>query len=130
MFHIFFTLQIKICCDILKIFDIFDPGLSQSRGLTLLELCDAQFVQLTTRRNSQVLKQNIIEESRQSVESECVMSEDEQNSNLLFKKWVGELEKNINEAISCLEVELPDSRGGKARARLLEMKNELLKLYK
>ena len=112
----------------MEVFDKLDKGLSQSRGLTLFELCKSQFDQFLFIKS--VLYKNatpigVDVESGDStinptanskqVESECLQLE---------------LLKNINEALRCLNSELPESHSGKTQLKLTDMKRQLSDLFK
>ena len=112
----------------MNVFDIFDAGLSQSRGLTLFELCKAQFGQLY-RLHPELHAEATV--SGGNPESGNFTTNSKYASNQkAFDTTAIELKANIDEAISCLNIELSGTHGGRATTKLLEMRNQLSDLYK
>ena len=114
--------QINNCQDLLTVFDTYDQGLSQTRGLTLYELAKAQLEKFTY-----FSEKKLRETSLKNEESKICSSEERngliRNEGLILLR---EIKKNIEEAILCLLHEIPDSHGGKTRKKLLDMKQQLL----
>ena len=93
----------------MNVFDVLDPGLSQSRGLTLFEYCSALYGQIFTPKIP--------------VQSSCNNDLKEMATAAIQGKEKDALKGMLNEAIRCLASELDESIGGRARKRLIEMDN-------
>ena len=107
----------------MTVFDVFDAGLSQTRGLTLYELAKAQLVKLnylseTEERRKKHLQSCISETCPPKEVNDVLLNE--------TMKLMEEIPMTIEEALRCLEFEISESHGGKARKRLLEIKNQVL----
>ena len=91
----------------MTVFDTFDAGFSQTRGLTLFELTKAQLEKL-----------NYLS----AIEAKEVNS-DVPNESLLLME---EIPTTIEEALRCLDHEIEGSHGRKALEKLLNIKRQLL----
>ena len=119
--------QIKICRELMTVFNTFDQGFSQSRGLTLFELSKSQFhrylhLKSQLRQNQQMLNDT----------PECgnTTTDAKRNSNPIEAEAIlKELRENIDEAMLCLHSEIRGSHGWKATTKLREMKDYLSGLF-
>ena len=93
----------------MNVFDVLDPGLSQSRGLTLFEYCNALYGQIFT--------------PKLPVQSNCNHGLKEISTTAIQGEEKEALKSMVDEAIRCLTSELDESIGGRARKRLIEMEN-------
>ena len=93
----------------MNVFDVLDPGLSQSRGLTLFEYCNALYGQILTPK---ILAQSNCNHDLKGIPTSAIQGEK-----------IDALKSMIDEAIRCLASELDESIGGRARKRLIEMDN-------
>ena len=93
----------------MNVFDVLDPGLSQSRGLTLFEYCNALYSQIFTPKLPAQL--NCYHDLK-GISTTAIQGEE-----------IDALKSMIDEAIRCLASELNESIGGRARKRLIEMEN-------
>ena len=91
----------------MNIFDVLDPGLSQSRGLTLFEYCNALYGQISTPK---VPVQPNCNHELEGISTTAIQDEE-----------IETLKTMVDEAIRCLASELDESIGGRARKRLIEM---------
>ena len=88
---------------------MLDPGLSQSRGLTLFEYCSALYSQIFT--------------PKLPGESNCNHCPNGISTTATQGEEMEALKRMVDEAIRCLASELDESIGGRARKRLIEMEN-------
>ena len=107
----------------MTVFDVFDKGLSQTRGLTLYELVRAQIKKLKylskkEMRRKKAVKDNPTENGSIKEDNDFQLKED-----FLL---MDEIPANLEEALCCLDHEFPNSHAGKVRKKLLIMKHDLL----
>ena len=95
----------------MNVFDVLDPGLSQSRGLTLFEYCKALYGQIFT--------------TKIPVQSNCNHDLKGISTTVIQGEKIEALKSMVDEAIRCLASELDESIGGRARKRLIEMENAI-----
>ena len=93
----------------MNVFDVLDPGLSQSRGLTLFEYCIALYGKIFTPK---LPVQSICNQDLKGISTTAIQGEN-----------IEALKSMVDEAIRCLTSELDESIGGRARKRLIEMEN-------
>ena len=121
----------------MEVFDVFDSGLSQSRGFTLFEICKSQFNQLyhlkSQRNKDSITSNDDLEEPTRTPELEVDKTLDNITDNAKATEEVGikkELKYNVDEAIACLESEIQGSYGANLKSKLLELKSQLSDLFK
>ena len=128
IFVLFLTLfsilsQIQICRELMTVFDTFDAGLSQTRGLTLFELTKAQLEKLNYLSAMEARQKNSSQSKTSETFSHKEVNSDLPNESLLLME---EIPTTIEEALRCLEQEMEGSHGRKAHEKLLNIKRQLL----
>ena len=107
----------------MTVFDTFDAGFSQTRGLTLFELTKAQLEKLNYVSAMEARQKNSSQSRTSETYSLKEVNSDVPNESLLLME---EIPTTIEEALRCLDHEIEGSHGRKALEKLLNIKRQLL----